>query len=193
LRCEFDLVDTEWKCENFLGETGVEGDGLSQLRYALAIYIDSNDTIFIADGRNYRVLQCTDVGVCDVFVEAASGGSEYQLTFLHGITGDSFGNIYVSDKDNHRVQVYDSSGVYLKTYGIFREPYQVDKLRLNQPHGVAIGPDGSILVSEHSGHRLIKMDAEGNQLWAVGQAGVYGDDDDHFGQWWGWDGRQPCC
>ena len=184
LRCEFDLVDTEWVCENFFGETGVEGDDLFHLRWALAVYIDESDLIFIADGNNGRVLKCTDTGDCGVFVDASAGGSDYQLTFLHGIAGDSFGNIYVSDKDNHRVQVYGSSGVHLKTYGIFGEPYQVDKLRLNQPHGVAIGPDGSILVNEHSGHRLIKMDAEGNQLWAVGQAGVYGDDDGHFGQFW---------
>ena len=30
------------------------------------------------------------------------------------------------------------------------------------------------------GHRLVKIDANGNPLWTIGEAGVNGDDNQHF-------------
>ena len=183
LRCE--LAGSIWTCDTFLGTNGEEGDALDKLRFAVGLYINGADEIFIADGGNQRILKCDITGDCVIFVDGTLGAEVDQLTFLTSITGDSDGKIYISDLSNNRVQVYDSSGDFVRTYGTFREPYQVDNLRLNSPTGVAVGPDGSIIVNESEGHRLVKMDANGNQLWDVGHAGVYGDDDDHFGQFWG--------
>jgi len=182
LRCE--LIAPNWTCDTFFGTTGEEGNGPDKLRWAEGIYIDGADNIFIADGGNRRVLKCDLFGNCVVFVDGNLGDEIDRLTYLTGITGDTDGNIYVSDKDNHRVQVFDEDGTYVATYGIFREPYQVDGIRLNKPVGIAFAPDNSMYITELRGHRLIKLDADGNQVWAVGTPGIFGDDNQHFGNPW---------
>ncbi len=53
--------------------------------------------------------------------------------------------------------------------------------RLYAPWGIAVGADGSIYATEDWGRALIKMNAAGVHQWAKGQAGVSGDDNNHFG------------
>ncbi len=104
---------------------------------------------------------------------------------------DSSGNVYVSDMLAHCVQKFNSSGVYLGTLGETLVPYVPDAVRLNKPWGVAVASDGSIYVAGNRGFRLVKMNAAGVQQWAVGQAGVYGKDNAHFGDWWAGIRGQP--
>jgi len=47
-----------------------------------------------------------------------------------------------------------------------------------------VASDGSLYVSENRGNRLVKLSASGTQLWTVGEPGVYGYDDEHFGSFW---------
>ncbi len=183
-RCTFNPVTPQWECENFFGVVGEPGDDLEHLNYPYDIYVDSNDNIFIADSSNFRVLKCTVLATCTLFAGGEQGAGNDQLTFMTGITGDASGNIYVSDKDNFRVQVFDGDGDYLKTYGTTGIPYEIDEERINSPYGVVIDTDGSIIITESEGYRLIKMDAQGSQLWTVGEAGRWGDDNEHFGAYW---------
>lgn len=184
-RCEFNPSTPQWECENFFGVAGENGDDLEHLNYPADIYVDSNNNIFIADSNNFRILKCTDSGTCVIFAGGEWGEGNDQLKFITGITGDASGNIYASDKDNFRVQVFDSDGDYLKTYGTTGVPYVTDNAHINTAQGVAVDTDGSILVTEREGYRLIKLDAQGNQVWTVGEAGVWGDDNEHFGAYWG--------
>lgn len=184
-RCEFNSLTAQWECENYLGFASEPGDDLEHLNYPYDIYVDSSDNVFIADSNNFRILKCTVTATCEVFAGGEWGEGNDQLTFMTGITGDASGNIYVSDKDNFRVQVFDSVGNYLKTYGTTGVPYVTDNDHINTAQGVAVDTDGSILVKERDGYRLIKLDAQGNQLWTVGEAGVWGDDNEHFGAYWG--------
>ena len=63
-------------------------------------------------------------------------------------------------------------------------PYVTDGLHYNAPWGVAVAPDGSIYIAESSGYRLIKLNRNGVLQWTVGQPGVNGDDNAHFGSFW---------
>ncbi len=184
-RCTFNPVTPQWECENFFGVSGEPGDDLQHLNYPVDIYVDPSDNIFIADSNNFRILKCTVTGSCEVFAGGEWGQGNDQLKFVTGITGDASGNIYVSDKDNFRMQVFDSDGNYLKTYGTTGVPYVTDNNHINTAQGVAVDSDGSILITEGAGYRLIKLDAQGTQLWTVGEAGVWGDDNEHFGAYWG--------
>ncbi|MCB5288386.1 MAG: 6-bladed beta-propeller, partial [Candidatus Cloacimonetes bacterium] len=177
-RCE---KAAQWQCADFMGIAGTPGDDLNQLNWPVDVYVDQSNAILIVDAGNNRVLKCNDSGVCTNFLNLVYGSGDYQSTWLNGITGDSLGNIYVSDCDNFRVQVFDSTGNYLKTYGTTGVPYLTDKNYLNEPAGIALDSDGSIVIVESLGRRLIKYDANGNFLWQVGEAGFWGDDNAHFG------------
>ncbi len=187
MQCVYNVGESNWECDTFFGVLGETGNDLSHLMYAADIYIDGSDQIFIADGGNSRVLKCTMAGVCAEFagVTGEYGDDQDHLSFTTALTGDAAGNIYVSDSNNFRVQVFDSAGAFVTTYGVTGEPYVTDDAHFNRPVGVTVDTDGSIYLTENRGHRLIKLDAAGDPLWTVGEAGVTGDDNAHFGSFGG--------
>lgn len=175
-----------WTCTTFFGVTGQEGSDLSHLsRDARGIAIRGND-VFITDSANYRVLKCNLSGNCSHFAGTTGerGWDNAHFWWPEDVAVDSSGNVYVSDWDNHRVQVFNSGGTYSRTIGVTRVPYVTDNVHLNNPWGIAVAPDGSMYVTERRGYRVVKLNAAGVQQWAVGQAGVYGSDNNHFGDWW---------
>lgn len=182
-RCTY---NTNWACSTFFGEAGVNGSDLSHLGWAVGITVDSNGNVYLVDTYNYRVLKCTNLGVCNLFAgeTGVSGNDNNHFLAPKDAAVDSFGNVYISDFYNHRVQKYNNDGVYLATIGINQIPYVTDNQRIYTPYGINVANDGSIYVTEELGYRLIKLNASGTQQWTIGQAGVYGDDNTHFGDWW---------
>jgi hypothetical protein len=174
-----------WTCSTFFGVTGVPGSDLTHMGWAYGITI-KNDNIYIADSSNYRVLKCDITGTCSHFAGTTGepGWDNAHFGWPADVAVDSSGNVYVSDWDNHRVQKFNSAGEWVSTIGVTRVPYVTDAAHLNRPWGIAAAPDGSIYVTENGGYRLIKLSAAGVQQWTVGQAGVYGNDNAHLGNWW---------
>ena len=165
-----------WTCQPFHG-TGAPGSGDDQLNLAYGIGIDEGDTIYIGDGINARVKTCTTGGSCTTFAAAAGWPAD--------IAVDSKGHVYVSDYYDHTIREYDSGGTDLGVLkGTHDTPYFTDDSHFNAPHGVAVDASGNLFVTEYDGHRLIKLSAEGTPQWSVGEPGVWGDDDEHFGGLW---------
>jgi DNA-binding beta-propeller fold protein YncE len=73
------------------------------------------------------------------------------------------GRVYIADTENHRVRVYDPQQGTIETVagtgrkgtaglnGLAREA------ELSQPHGVTIGPDGFLYISDSSNNRIVKV------------------------------------
>jgi tripartite motif-containing protein 71 len=97
---------------------------------------------------------------------------------------DASGNLYVADPRNHRVQMYDSSLVYVRTYGETGVPYLTDGYHYNSPYDVAVSSSGKIAIVEDwgRGQRLIALDADGEPLFIIGEPEVSGDDNEHFAE-----------
>jgi sugar lactone lactonase YvrE len=173
-----------WNCTTFHG-TGSQGSGSDELNgvgnlLLLGLGIDSSGNVYIADSGNGRVKKCTSAGSCSIFATGLNSPADVAI--------DSSGNVYVSDWPDSTIRKYDSGGGSLGVFaGTSGEPYMADTARLNSPWGIAVTADGSIYATENRGYRLVKLNAAGVQQWAVGQAGVYGDDNAHFssfGSWW---------
>ncbi len=181
-RCIFGV---DWICSTFFGMTGVQGSDLTHLGWAYGLTI-KDDNIFIADSSNFRVLKCTTSAVCALFagVSGVSGNDNTHFAWAADVAVDSSGNVFVSDYHNLRVQKFNSSGVYQSTIGVTGVPYLTDNNHFNTPWGIAAGPDGSFYVTENRGYRLVKFNASGAQQWSVGQPGVFGSDNAHFGSFW---------
>jgi uncharacterized protein YjiK/outer membrane biosynthesis protein TonB len=157
-----------WTCSNFD----------TDLFWPEGIAIDGSDNVFIADGGNSRIRKCTSAGSCGDFVTGLD-------SWVSDLAVDSSGNVYASFPDTHEVRKYNSAGESQGLFvGKFETPYQLDTSRIYSPHGLAVASDGSIYVSEQYGYRLLKLNSGGVQQWTVGQAGVYGSDNNHFGDYW---------
>jgi len=160
-----------------IGVSGQSGSDNAHLDHPLGVAVDAN-RIYVADENNHRV---------QVFSRATRA---YQATISDGwgqdndhlrhpadVAVDTSGNIYIADWLNARVQQFNSSLAYVRTYGATGVPYLTDDLHYNRPSGLAVASDGSIYVTEERGQRLLKLAANGAPQWVVGVPGVVVDAD----------------
>jgi len=73
---------------------------------------------------------------------------------------DHLGNVYVLDTGNFRVQIFDSSGAYLRTVG---EP-GAGPGQLGDPQGMFVHPDGRIWIADTRNQRIQPYAADGTPM-----------------------------
>ena len=88
-----------------------------------------------------------------------SGSSDYPLKGAD-IAWDSQGNIYVTDRWNHRVQKFDSTRTYLLTF----EEVNFVAGSTYAPFGIAIGPDDAIYLNDDISQTVYVFDTNGTAL-----------------------------
>ena len=95
-----------------------------------------------------------------------------------GIAIGPEGNVYVVDSDNHRIEVFDTEGNFLRTWGSqcnlaegigCADPTGIGQFQ--EPWGIAVSEDGRVYVADTWNHRIQVFDAEGNFLTAWGRYG----------------------
>ena len=84
---------------------------------------------------------------------------------VHGITVDpQTRQVFVNDRGNHRVQVFDENGKYLREWSFGEEPSDI--------HLVQIGADRMLWAYDRGTSKMLKYDLDGHFLYAWG---VWGD------------------
>ncbi|GAB1472469.1 hypothetical protein MASR2M66_33470 [Chloroflexota bacterium] len=83
------------------------------------------------------------------------------------------GSLYVADSRNHRILHLDLEGNILHEWGTYADGANIPigDGTFNEPWGVAVGPDGSVYVTDTWNHRVEKFTAEGRYLKAWGTFG----------------------
>ena len=104
-------------------------------------------------------------------------GSTTQFSNPRGMAFAPDGSFYVADSRNHRIQHFDADGKPLNTWGTYADSKDNTVTApggtFNEPWGVAVGPDGSVYVSDTWNGRVQKFDANGKfiKMWgAFGQS-----------------------
>ncbi|HXS99959.1 MAG TPA: 6-bladed beta-propeller, partial [Elusimicrobiota bacterium] len=85
----------------------------------------------------------------------------------HGVAVDSNGNVYVADRGNNRIEVFDRDGSFLTTFG----EKGSEPGHLREPESVAVGADGRIYVADTGNGRVQVFTEEGILLYQVGVSG----------------------
>ena len=190
-----------------LGTAGQPGSGPGQLNEPNDVITAPNGDIFVSDGhsgqgvnpppgRTGRILKFLADGT---FIKewGEIGFRPGQFRTPHALAFDSQGRLYVADRGNHRIQIFDQEGELLDTYlnysrvsGLFITPddtlYAIDSESTVDNHpgwltGVRIGPAGEDrltgFVPPHpDGTRVLQgvagegvaVDADGNVFAAEG-------------------------
>jgi sugar lactone lactonase YvrE len=108
-----------------LGKAGIAGTGQDTFNRPSAVTTAPNGDIFVADGHggesNARIVRFSKDGK---FIKAwgkkGSGPSEFET--LHAIAIDSKGRVFVGDRGNNRIQIFDQEGNYLEEWKQFGRP-----------------------------------------------------------------------
>jgi len=98
------------------------------------------------------------------------GKEEGQLNAPKGLAVGPDGNLYVADSGNHRVQVFDRQGHFVRGWG---QPGSGPG-EFQEPWGLAVAQDGTVYVADTWNHRVQVFDAQGKFQAAWTQAGNLG-------------------
>jgi DNA-binding beta-propeller fold protein YncE len=95
------------------------------------------------------------------------------LNAPRAIAAGQDGDIYVADSRNHRILHIGADGSLLNEWGKFADQQSGDAPigTFNEPWGVAVGPDGSVYVSDTWNHRIQKFTKDGKPIGMWGQYG----------------------
>jgi len=137
-----------------LGRMRTPGDDVLHFNQPTDVAFDRDGNIYVADGEgNSRVLKFNKFGnVIGGWGMKGSGPGQFDLPHSIAIDGDL---IYVGDRENGRIQIFDLSGRYLREW------------KLGHPFGLFVTPDHSIYMCDAMAGRILKINREGKILGAM--------------------------
>jgi sugar lactone lactonase YvrE len=108
-----------------LGKAGVVGDGPDAFNQPSDVYVAPNGDIFVADGHggmsNARIVKFSKAGT---FIRAwgKKGSGPGEFDGPHSLAMDSRGRLFVADRGNSRIQIFDQDGKFLEEWKQFGRP-----------------------------------------------------------------------
>ena len=108
-----------------LGKVGVAGDGPDTFNQPSDVVTAPNGDIFVADGHggntNARIVKYSKDGkFIKTWGKKGSGPGEFDAP--HAIAMDSKGRLFVGDRNNNRIQIFDQEGKFLEEWRQFSRP-----------------------------------------------------------------------
>ncbi|MGH2691416.1 MAG: Ig-like domain-containing protein [Actinomycetota bacterium] len=179
------------------GTSGFSGDGGSaasaQLRFPEGVWVDSAGNIYIADTGNQRIRKVNTSGTISTLAGTGVAGfsgdggaaTAAQLNEPEDVTTDAAGNLYIADRENHRIRKVSAGGTITTFAGNGIEGFAGDggqavDARLNDPSGVAVDSSGRVYIADRDNHRVrrVKTDGKIEKFAGNGTQGFSGDGGD---------------
>ena len=157
------------------GSNGSAGDGGSatsaSLNYPICLALDGSGNIYIADsGSRVRKVNASS-GIINTiagngiygFAGDGFAATSAKLSVAFGITIDGTGNVYIADRNNHRIRKVNAvTGIISTVAGNGTQGYDdgigyAITAKLNTPSGVAIDSSGNLYISDEYNHVIRKV------------------------------------
>ena len=122
-----------------LGKAGVAGNGPDEFNAPSSVLVAPNGDIFVGDGHgretNARIVKFSKDGkFIKTWGKKGSGPGEIDIP--HALAMDSRGRLFVGDRQNNRIQIFDQDGNYIDQW-----------LQFSRPSGVFIDKNDIIYVA----------------------------------------------
>lgn len=156
-----------------LGEAKVSGNDSNHFNKPTDVAVSKDGSFYVSDGYgNSRIVKFSATGKY-LFEWGKKGSQKGEFNIPHGITLDEHGNVYVADRENNRIQIFDSLGRFLKQWtdnsfgNICSVAFGKGKSKL-----FAID-DFTFLKVTHRGSDVFIFDSLGNVQTRFGRSGLY--------------------
>jgi sugar lactone lactonase YvrE len=144
-----------------------DGQGTAaQFEWPGGIAIDAAENLYVTDYRGHHIRKVTSDGLVTTVAGTGIAGfrdgpaSEAQFNIPDGIAVDRAGNLFVSEHGNHAIRLIRPEGVVITLAGKgvagFADGSASEAL-FNGPGGIALHPDGSLIVADTGGHRIRRI------------------------------------
>lgn len=177
------------------GTGGYNGDGGAatgaELNGPSGIWRDMNSGVmYIADTNNHRIRKIDANGKITTVAGTGTAGfsgdgqaaTSAKLNGPTDVVMDGSGNLYIADKNNHRIRKVAANGNISTVAGTGQAGYNADGIaatsaQLYEPYGVAMDSSGNLLIADSLNARIRKVDTEGQitTIAGTGEEGYSGD------------------
>ncbi len=156
------------------------------ISYPRQLATDAQDAIYFVDNNNAVVYKVTPdgtlhqiAGIPFSYNYFGDGGPAIDATFIHpwGIAIDGTGAIFVADVSANVVRRIGTDGI-IQTYagtgiaGFSGDNGPADMAQLDSPWGLAVDPNGNLLICDRNNNRIRRVDPSGT-ITTVAGTGTY--------------------
>jgi ABC-type Fe3+ transport system permease subunit/sugar lactone lactonase YvrE len=148
---------------------GQHGTNAGQLAFPRAVTVNSRGEIYVSEyGLTERVQQFSAHGksVLNGFGHMGDGPGEFNRP--EGLCLDKQDRLYVADSCNHRIQIFDAQGKFLRSYG--KAGRAVGEL--SYPYDIVVDAEGRQYVCEFGNSRIQVFDAGDHPIEIIGGPGA---------------------
>jgi len=180
------VIDSKGKIRTYAGngKEGFKGDSGPALEASLdkpfGIAFDRKGNLYIADRGNNRIRKVNTQGIITTvagdggFFFMGDNGPAYRASIAGptGVAVDDQGTLYIADRNNNRIRSVDPQGMITTIAGTGQQDYNGDaevarETNLHLPFGVALKPDGSLLVIDRSHYRIRSVDLKRGSIKTI--------------------------
>jgi DNA-binding beta-propeller fold protein YncE len=145
-----------------LGKAGVAGDSQETFNQPSAVAIAANGDIFVADGHggdsNARIVKFSKEGkFLMTWGKKGSGPGDFNIP--HALAFDSKGRLFVADRGNNRIQIFDQQGKFITEWKQF-----------SRPSGISIDRNDVIYVADSESGSVAKDHGAWKRGMRIGSA-----------------------
>ena len=153
-----------------LGERAKPGKDHAHFNLPTDVAVLRDGSFYVSDGyKNTRVIKFRMDGTFD-FEWGTKGKGDGEFNLPHGIAIDAQGRVIVCDRENERLQLFDSKGSFLE---VWKSP------QIGKPYGVATDSRGSVFIIDGGSPSLkpaergkaVELNARGLVLDTFGSSG----------------------
>jgi peptidylamidoglycolate lyase len=152
--------DLDGKLLMSIGQKGVSGtnDSNDSFNGVSDVAMAENGNLFVSDGEgpNTRVVKIAPDGKFIKFW-GTKGADPGQLNTPHSIAIDSKGRVWVCDRGNKRIQIFDQDGKFLDQMAQFGAASSI-VIKKDMVYVAATAPENRITIGTTDGHVLTTID-----------------------------------
>lgn len=155
-----------------LGEAGVPSNDTAHFNMPTGIAVTNDGSFYVSDGYgNSRVIKFSASGKY-LFEFGKKGNEPGEFDIPHSIDLDKKGNVYVADRENDRVQVFDTNGKFLKQLANESFGY-IYSVAVDTMNNKILATDYLSNIFRTKGSDVIVFDTAGNIENRFGKSGLY--------------------
>ena len=156
------------------GRSGYQGDNGpatgARLNNPTGLAVDSQNNLYIADTDNHRIRKVDLTGT--ITTVAGNGNKGYsgdgdpataaQINAPTGLEVDSTGNLFIADRNNHRIRKVDTEGIITTFTGTGKPGTATDGIiasvaQISQPTDVALDQYGNLYIADKGNNTIRKI------------------------------------
>jgi len=156
-----------------LGVAGQPGSDSLHFNRPTDVAVAPDGSFYVSDGyRNSRVVKFSAEGKY-LFEWGKKGSGEGEFDIPHGLCLDDAGNVYVADRENRRIEVFDPAGRFLRQFADPSFGYIGAIVYDPRSRRIIAVDDKSFLRLKHRGSDILVIDPDGKIIFRFGRSGAY--------------------